>query len=59
MALTKQDLEAIEGIVKSSVETIVEGKLLPVRQDIKELRDDVKALREQIQELTVTLRQIS
>jgi len=55
MALTKQDLEAIEGIVKSNVEVIVEGKLLPVHQEIKELRDDVGALRERIQELTITL----
>lgn len=65
MALTKQDLEAIEGVVSKQVAPVdskvnslrqeIQGELALVRQDIKEVKSDIAALREQIQELTVTL----
>lgn len=65
MALTKQDLEAIEGIVNKQVAPVdtkvgslrqeMQGEFALVHQDIKEVRSDITALREQIQELTATL----
>ncbi|MDO8676926.1 MAG: hypothetical protein Q7K16_04790 [Candidatus Azambacteria bacterium] len=51
MALTKQDLDAIEVILDKKLSL----NLTPVYEEIHELSNDVKALREQIQQLTITL----
>lgn len=59
MALTKQDLESIRGVVKteikSEISTQLDIKLAPIQKDIDELKQDVRGLREQIQQLTITL----
>lgn len=65
MALTKQDLEAIEGIISKQVAPVdtkvgslrqeIQGEFAMVHQDIKEVISDIAALREQIQQLTITL----
>ena len=47
MALTKQDLDAIEGLLEKKLDL----KLVSVHEEIRELTNDVKALREQIQQL--------
>ncbi|MDP2669402.1 MAG: hypothetical protein Q8P07_06295 [bacterium] len=49
MALTKQDLDAIEVILDKKLSL----NLTPVYEEIHELSNDVKALREQIQQIAV------
>jgi hypothetical protein len=44
MALTKEDLHAIERIVERIVERIADQKLEPIRVDLKEIKSDVKFL---------------
>lgn len=51
MALTRQDLKAIDGILDRKFDL----KLAPIHQEIQELKNDIAVLREQIQELTITL----
>lgn len=47
MALTQQDLEAIQKIVKS--------ELIPIHQNVKELKEDVSGLREMVQLLVISV----
>ena len=58
MALTKQDLEAIERVVASKTLPLLQemqADFAVVRHDIDRLHDEIRSLREQIQELAVTL----
>lgn len=58
MALTQQDLKAIQKIVTSelsSAEQRVRGEFVSVHHEIKELRDDVSGLREIVQSLAVSV----
>lgn len=48
MVLTKQDLEAIEGVVEKKITPLrqeMHAEFVLVRQEIGELRSDVSALR--------------
>ncbi len=58
MALTKQDLEAIKGVIMPELDvrlTPIEGRLFAIEQDTKEIKNDINGLREQIQQLAITL----
>ncbi|MDP2669209.1 MAG: hypothetical protein Q8P07_05255 [bacterium] len=58
MPLTKQDLDAIGGIVKKEVQLEVapiKVDLGLLKQEIREIKNDLSGLREQIQALTITL----
>ena len=57
MALTQQDLEAIQKIVQSEltpVEQRLQSGFVLVHQELKELREDVSGLREMVQSLAIS-----
>lgn len=61
MALTKQDLEAIGGVIDTKLAPLdgrfgaLEGRFVVFEHEIKEVKKDIGGLREQIQQLTTTL----